>query len=678
MKKKSLTIFLLPLIIIALCSSTLVVYTQSKINDSKTQFNQSYYNKQYFTTYEFVENLYNIAYLANLQLNGDPNLSKTDNVENLYCQSTPNQINYDIVNLINYTENYYKSTYNFLNYQIKNKKTGEVYNSKQAIDENNLENYQYYLKMSFDSEGYISCETDNPEYYANFQDFYRSYIDSNLTVLNSNDNELYTISLLKDTDIIFAIDKDISLDNVLAKIMPIYYSAYPLGIEDAIVACILILTIIGLMLPVGKLRQFSIYKTITDIPIEMSVCFSILIALLTLNLSIDNAISTFDIKTVILLFSSYFLLLFTYLMDVVIFKYAISYPIIPYFKSNSFTGNIINWSIQHLKSFDLNDGLTLEIVKIVCINALLVLFLFAAFNFIGVFVYSIILFFLLSAIFVRVKKDYKALLEATSSIASGNFETSMNSNLGIFNSYRDSMGQIKDDFKQAIEREIKSEKMKSELITSVSHDLKTPLTSIVTYVDLLKNQNIEADKKQEYIEVIDRNALRLKNLINDLFEVSKASSGNIQMNYMDIDIIALIKQVLFEYEQAYDQKHLEVKFNSSSEKIILKLDSQKTYRILTNLFTNILKYALENTRVYIDIKETDYNVNITIRNISKYEIQVEAHELLERFVQGDSSRHYEGSGLGLAIAKSFCELQHGTFEVSVEGDLFKTVLTFKK
>lgn len=678
MKKKSLTIFLLPLIIIALCSSTLVVYTQSKINDSKTQFNQSYYNKQYFTTYEFVENLYNIAYLANLQLNGDPNLSKTDNVENLYCQSTPNQINYDIVNLINYTENYYKSTYNFLNYQIKNKKTGEVYNSKQAIDENNLENYQYYLKMSFDSEGYISCETDNPEYYANFQDFYRSYIDSNLTVLNSNDNELYTISLLKDTDIIFAIDKDISLDNVLAKIMPIYYSAYPLGIEDAIVACILILTIIGLMLPVGKLRQFSIYKTITDIPIEMSVCFSILIALLTLNLSIDNAISTFDIKTVILLFSSYFLLLFTYLMDVVIFKYAISYPIIPYFKSNSFTGNIINWSIQHLKSFDLNDGLTLEIVRIVCINALLVLFLFASFNFIGVFVYSIILFFFLSAIFVRVKKDYKALLEATSSIASGNFETSMNSNLGIFNSYRDSMGQIKDDFKQAIEREIKSEKMKSELITSVSHDLKTPLTSIVTYVDLLKNQNIEADKKQEYIEVIDRNALRLKNLINDLFEVSKASSGNIQMNYMDIDIIALIKQVLFEYEQAYDQKHLEVKFNSSSEKIILKLDSQKTYRILTNLFTNILKYALENTRVYIDIKETDYNVNITIRNISKYEIQVEAHELLERFVQGDSSRHYEGSGLGLAIAKSFCELQHGTFEVSVEGDLFKTVLTFKK
>lgn len=678
MKKKSLTIFLLPLIIIALCSSTLVVYTQSKINDSKTQFNQSYYNKQYFTTYEFVENLYNIAYLANLQLNGDPNLSKTDNVENLYCQSTPNQINYDIVNLINYTENYYKSTYNFLNYQIKNKKTGEVYNSKQAIDENNLENYQYYLKMSFDSEGYISCETDNPEYYANFQNFYRSYIDSNLTVLNSNDNELYTISLLKDTDIIFAIDKDISLDNVLAKIMPIYYSAYPLGIEDAIVACILILTIIGLMLPVGKLRQFSIYKTITDIPIEMSVCFSILIALLTLNLSIDNAISTFDIKTVILLFSSYFLLLFTYLMDVVIFKYAISYPIIPYFKSNSFTGNIINWSIQHLKSFDLNDGLTLEIVRIVCINALLVLFLFAAFNFIGVFVYSIILFFLLSAIFVRVKKDYKALLEATSSIASGNFETSMNSNLGIFNSYRDSMGQIKDDFKQAIEREIKSEKMKSELITSVSHDLKTPLTSIVTYVDLLKNQNIEADKKQEYIEVIDRNTLRLKNLINDLFEVSKASSGNIQMNYMDIDIIALIKQVLFEYEQAYDQKHLEVKFNSSSEKIILKLDSQKTYRILTNLFTNILKYALENTRVYIDIKETDYNVNITIRNISKYEIQVEAHELLERFVQGDSSRHYEGSGLGLAIAKSFCELQHGTFEVSVEGDLFKTVLTFQK
>ena len=136
-------------------------------------------------------------------------------------------------------------------------------------------------------------------------------------------------------------------------------------------------------------------------------------------------------------------------MDVVIFKYAISYPIIPYFKSNSFTGNIINWSIQHLKSFDLNDGLTLEIVRIVCINALLVLFLFAAFNFIGVFVYSIILFFFFQP-YLYVLKKITELLEATSSIASGNFETSMNSNLGIFNSYRDSMGQIKDDLNKPL------------------------------------------------------------------------------------------------------------------------------------------------------------------------------------------------------------------------------------
>ena len=200
----------------------------------------------------------------------------------------------------------------------------------------------------------------------------------------------------------------------------------------------------------------------------------------------------------------------------------------------------------------------------------------------------------------------------------------------------------------------------------------------MTYADLLKDEQLDNDKKKEYIAVIDRNALRLKNLINDLFEVSKASSGNITLNLMEIDIISLIKQAILEYDHLFEKQGLQLKFTSNQEKSILKLDSQKTYRIITNLLVNISKYAMENTRVYIDVTDTQEKVQITLKNISKHEIRIEANELLERFVQGDSSRHSEGSGLGLAITKTFTELQGGTCQVSVDGDLFKVTLVFNK
>lgn len=220
--------------------------------------------------------------------------------------------------------------------------------------------------------------------------------------------------------------------------------------------------------------------------------------------------------------------------------------------------------------------------------------------------------------------------------------------------------------------------MKTELISNVSHDLKTPLTSIITYVDLLKKDALTDEERHQYIQVLERNSLRLKNLIDDLFEVSKANSGDIKLHFVDVDIVSLIKQAELECQDKLDEKSLDIKMNTSHEKIIHSLDSSKTYRIFENLFINISKYALDHTRVYIDVIEDEDNITIIFKNISEQEITFNNKEIVERFVQGDKSRNTTGSGLGLAIVKSFTELQKGQFQVETDGDLFKSIITFHK
>ncbi len=227
--------------------------------------------------------------------------------------------------------------------------------------------------------------------------------------------------------------------------------------------------------------------------------------------------------------------------------------------------------------------------------------------------------------------------------------------------------------------------MKTELITNVSHDLKTPLTAIITYTDLLKDEKITDEQRQSYLATLERKALRLKVLIEDLFEISKASSGNVRLEPVAVDICNLIRQVYLEHEDRMTASGLEIRFDMPQEKIILQLDSQKTYRIFENLYVNITKYALPNTRVYVQAKVitteaesmSAKKIRIELKNISAQELIVDSTDLTERFVRGDASRNSEGSGLGLAIAKSFIELQGGQFGIEIDGDLFKAVIEWK-
>ena len=238
--------------------------------------------------------------------------------------------------------------------------------------------------------------------------------------------------------------------------------------------------------------------------------------------------------------------------------------------------------------------------------------------------------------------------------------------------------KISTGFTKAIEESLKSERMKTELITNVSHDIKTPLTSIINYVDLLKKEKIPNEKAQEYLSILDQKSQRLKRLTEDLVEASKASSGNIKLDMKNINVKELINQISGEFQDKFKQKNLELIITMPTENVNIMADSRYLYRVIENMYTNIIKYALETSRVYVDIVEKKDKVEIQLKNISKEKLNISADELMQRFVRGETSRNTEGSGLGLSIAQSLTQLQNGKFNIYLDGDLFKVTIEFKK
>ena len=354
------------------------------------------------------------------------------------------------------------------------------------------------------------------------------------------------------------------------------------------------------------------------------------------------------------------------------------------FFKNSITYRILKWLIQKYKNVkniissnkNLGGKLALYFIGIVTVSILIGL-IFKEFGILLDIVFWIWCYY---KIMKEVDK-FKQIHDATEKIYKGDTNIKLDESLytGVLKELAIYINDIAGGFSNAIKESLKSERLKTELITNVSHDIKTPLTSIINYVDLLKQENIQNEKAKEYIEVLDNKSQRLKKLIEDLVEASKASSGNIKINKEVLNVKELLNQVTGEFEDKFNSRGLNIISKLPEKTVYIKADSRYLYRVLENIYSNVAKYAEENTRVYIDcILEEENTVTIYVKNISKDELNISADELMQRFVRGDKSRNTEGSGLGLSIAKSLTELQDGTFNIYLDGDLFKVAIKFKR
>jgi len=280
---------------------------------------------------------------------------------------------------------------------------------------------------------------------------------------------------------------------------------------------------------------------------------------------------------------------------------------------------------------------------------------------------------LLAAYYVYSKgRKFQTIQEGLQVAKTGDYDFKINiDGEGEFSRLADDINSITSGLKTAVQSEVKSEKLKTELITNVSHDIKTPLTSIISYVDLPKREGLSSPNASKYLDVLDRKSNRLKILTEDLFEAAKATSGSIEPDFERVNVNALISQILGELDEKIHESKLTFKVTSSGGRVFARADGRLLSRVMENLLSNIFKYALQESRVYIDISQTEKGVSISFKNISAYELNIPVDELMERFKRGDESRSSEGNGLGLAIAKSLMEIQEGTLELSIDGDLFK-------
>lgn len=535
----------------------------------------------------------------------------------------------------------------------------------------------------------------------------------------SSDFLNYKIEPIRNMKFVYAVPRNInanfytSYDSVSNFINKNERRSYKI-IETIARTIVIIVLLVTLMIPTKRLRSFRVMGILYRFPFEIILgvfCF-LYYSLLSddvpikivretitgnlLNLIIANGIKLSLAKQVVNLLNIgyWFLIFLMAFVGVTFVKIAFGEGLSNYLKNKSlvvkfikFIYNFIYRFIKNILSIDFKkkyNRLFIIGIAIIILGFLCIVFMFIENSpiidilFVG--------YILLLLLFIKIVKDtinegiedYANLLNLTKDIANGNLDKDiMSEDVGIYEEIKRQLASIKKAYKKSVDEEIKGQKMKSELISNVSHDLKTPLTSILSYTDLLKRveTNEEAVK---YIDTIYRKSERLKVLIDDMFEISKAQTGNIKLEFNDIDIVELMKQTIFEMSDKLKNKNISVKTNFPMHKVILKLDGEKTYRIFENLLVNISKYAMSNTRAYIDIYEEKENVYILFKNISETEIDYEVEDILERFKRGDKSRNTEGSGLGLSIAKSYVEAQGGKLNLYLDGDLFKAEITIKK
>ncbi|WP_298126649.1 histidine kinase dimerization/phospho-acceptor domain-containing protein [uncultured Clostridium sp.] len=604
--------------------------------------------------------------------------------------------------------------YNLINGKSYTTLNGDIKFENNNFDSSsiNKDEYQFYAEVKFDSSGNLSVGevigADKEKLKFNIETSLINIRKDNSSSYHDYSEGYFDIEVKPITDItfIYAVPKAIKFsDSIKWGIenadLDVYQS---MGAATAF-AIAGVIVLIALIFPINKVKFTGLFKKLNNIPFEIWIIivgFAIValgalsgqLVRATLNGDLqsgfkeiipslavsDKIIWTFNFIIWTLTYS----VVFFFILNI---KYIFNVGLFNYIKTRTIFGKVIMFGIRIIKSVldevtkvDLSEKNNKLIIKLLAINGAILLIITSIwfFGIPVVILYSVVLFFVIRRYVDKISEKYSKLREATSKIAEGNLDVKIEEDLGLFEPFKSDLEKIQQGFKKAVNEEVKSQKMKTDLISNVSHDLKTPLTAIITYIDLLKDENLSEEKRNQYTEILDKKAQRLQVLIEDLFEMSRASSGNINLNIEDVDVVSLMKQTILELEDKIEEANLVVRKNMPEGKVILHLDSQRTFRVFENLVINMTKYAMPNTRVFIDIIENEEQVEIIMKNMAAEEITFNVDTIAERFVRGDESRNTEGSGLGLAIAKSFVELQGGTFNISVDGDLFKVKIKFLK
>ena len=655
---KAISFLCIPICIIAVILSIFAVYVKNG-----TDFNESkYYASSPFVTL-YIEDLSNVC---------DDLIYNNENYYNI--KDGENTIYYTNRQLYNSNVKDFKYLVIYNNKAITNVETNKELNNIDSIKEY-LQNLQGYENVNI-KNGIIESSNDAAKrmslaYLGTFAKTYYSMEDNEKKYYTTNYTNFEIYSSYKAE--FKQNSKEIAISNMLNKIPLINDGCYIIIPVGSIMA---MLMVIYLAVSIGEDKKLNYFD---KIPLEIVGFVAIIISVIPFIFLSDYFYST----------GNDYVGGISIIITVALFIYVIACVCMITFvrrlKAKSFwkttiVGKIFYWFKDVLlKNISYSIGTTAKVILVFLLigfitflimlifrGALSVILIIALYGYI---MYRTIIFF----------KECSKIKKKIEEVRDGNNQLPLDVNefSSEFQNVATSINNISEGIETAVQERMKSERLKAELITNVSHDIKTPLTSIINYADLLKNEKIDNEKANEYIEILYSKSQRLKRLTEDLIEASKIQTGNVSLKKEKINVIELIRQAVGEFEDKFSKKGLNTIIDCKQNEIFILADSRYMYRIIENLFSNISKYALENSRVYIDIGVFEDDVNIAIKNISKDKLNISANELMQRFVRGESSRTTEGSGLGISIAQNLTTIQNGKFDLVLDGDLFKVRMSFK-
>lgn len=602
-------------------------------------------------------------------------------------------------------------------YHVTNTKTNksDIYTRKHKGE-------YYKLTVTFNSEGDVTSTGNNLSFY-DFDIVKEDLGDQLVDTYPDLGKNFVSINRPKNISLTIIIPKD--LKNAQTRDI-LFYNEHDTSLTSALIAAaisMILIVIFVLLYPLDIVENINPYKSIKDwyllghlIGIGIMATISVLLLMATGSLS--TSANYADLKITVYAFpmlSIMSIAIISLALSIVTFiiKYVLQTGLLQYLKTKTVIGTIIKntkTTIHDITVMPISKMRKKQIGKLVStqmVIILLIIFLpkvsvvgYSYFNdlniykrlwlvawvlinryatlvsIVGLVIYGILLYKWLLHIYQDYQSNYKKLIQQAEAMSEGDFRANTDS-CRQFDDLRDAMNDVSEGFKKAVDRETRAARSKSELITNVSHDLKTPITVVKNYTTLLEATPLN-DIQQNYVQQLLKYTNHLTSLLDDLLDIAKASTGKMNFDRVQLDIIALLKQSIVENNEILLSKNIEVVENFDTNSYMLKLDGDKTYRIFENLLSNVAKYALNGTRVYIDVVSNEESITISFKNISATKMDFDEKEIVERFVRGDSSRTQEGSGIGLAIVKSFVEAQNGHLDISIDGDLFKVNLTFAK